>query len=132
MPVIYLDTSVAVRTILDVPERRQLQEWMQSAAATVVSSRLLRTELARVMRRERRPLVDAAPLLDRVGLIDLRRETHAVAESIEKHVKTLDALHLATAVLLGEGVTVASHDPGMLSTAEHLGLAVTDPVADLS
>lgn len=132
MTVIYLDTSVAVRTILDVPQRRGLQQWMQSETSTFVSSRLLRTEVVRVMRRERRPLTDAAALLDRVGLIDLRRETHAVAESIEKHVKTLDALHLATAVLLGDGVTVASHDSVMLTVAEHLGLAVTDPVADLS
>lgn len=132
MTVIYLDTSVAVRTILDVPQRRALQQWMQSETSTFVSSRLLRTEVVRVMRRERRPLTDAAALLDRVGLIDLRRETHAVAESIEKHVKTLDALHLATAVLLGDGVTVASHDSVMLTVAEHLGLAVTDPVADLS
>ncbi len=62
-----------------------------------VSSRLLRTEVDRVLRRDERPLSDADPLVSPVGLFDITRETHTVAESIERHLKTLDALHLATA-----------------------------------
>lgn len=126
--IVYLDSSVGLRTILDVPERLRLQEWMQTPGMALVSSRLLRTEVVRVLRRDGRPLSDAAPLLDRVGTIDLTRETHSVAESIERHVKTLDALHLATALLVGEPVTVASHDATMKRVAEQLGLSVTDPV----
>lgn len=127
-PLTYLDSSVALRTILDVPERERLQSWMEEAG-TVVSSGLLRTEVIRVLRRDDRPVSDAAPLLDRVGLLEISRETHTVAESIERHIKTLDALHLATALLIGEPVTVATHDANMLAAAEHLGLLVTDPVA---
>lgn len=126
---IYLDSSVALRTILDVPERRRLQSWMQETGATLLSSRLLRTEVTRVLRRDERPLSDGEPLLGRVGLLEITRETHTVAESIERHIKTLDALHLATALLIGDTVTVATHDATMLSVAEHLGLRVTDPVA---
>lgn len=125
---IYLDSSVALRTILDVPERERLQSWMQDAAVTFVSSRLLRTEVIRVLRRDGRPLADGAPLLDRVGMLEISRETHTVAESIERHVKTLHALHLATALLIGEPVTVATHDGAMKAVALHLGLGVTDPV----
>ncbi|MFT4297242.1 MAG: type II toxin-antitoxin system VapC family toxin [Micropruina sp.] len=126
---IYLDSSVALRTILDVPERGRLQSWMQETGATFVSSRLLRTEVVRVLRRDGRPVSDGAPLLDRVGMLEITRETHTVAESIERHIKTLDALHLATALLIGGSVTVATHDETMASVAEHLGLLVTDPVA---
>lgn len=126
--IVYLDSSVALRTILDVPERSNLQEWMQAPGTTYVSSRLLRTEVVRVLRRDGRPLSDAAPLLDRVGMLDITRETHSVAESIERHIKTLDALHLATALLVGEPVTVATHDSTMKTVAVHLGLLVTDPV----
>ncbi|ACZ22534.1 hypothetical protein Sked_26300 [Sanguibacter keddieii DSM 10542] len=126
--IVYLDSSVGLRTILDVPERLRLQEWMQTPGMSLVSSRLLRTEVVRVLRRDGRPLSDAAPLLDRVGTIDLTRETHSVAESIERHIKTLDALHLATALLVGELVMVASHDATMKRVAEQLGLSVTDPV----
>lgn len=127
---IYLDSSVALRTILDVPERERLQSWMQGAG-TIVSSRLLRTDVIRVLRRDDRQLSDGTPLLDRVGMLEISRETHTVAESIERYVKTLDALHLATALLIGEPVTMATHDQTMKTVARHLGLNVTDPV-DLS
>ena len=90
MSLVYLDSSVALRTILDVQDGR--------------------------------PPSDAAPLLDRVGILDLTPETQTVAESIERHIKTLDALHLATALLIGEPVTVATHDTAMKSVALHLGL----------
>ena len=125
---IYLDSSVALRTILDVPERRRVQSWMQEAGTTLVSSRLLRTGVIRVLRHDGRPLGDGKPLLDRVGLIDITRRVHTIAESIERHIKTLDALHLATALLIDEAVTVATHDHAMRAVAEHLGLLVVDPV----
>lgn len=128
MGIIYLDSSVALRTILDVPERLRVQEWMETPGTVYLSSRLLRTEVIRVLRRDARGLTEGAPLLERVGLLDLTRETHAVAESIGRHVKTRDALHLATALLIGEQVTVASHDSTMKAVAIDLGLAVIDPV----
>lgn len=129
MSIVYLDTSVALRTILDAPERLRLQDWMGAPDTDFVSSRLLRTEVVRVLRRDRRPLSDAEPLLSRVGLFDITREAHTVAESIERHIRTLDALHLATALLIGDSVTVATHDVNMKDVAEHLGLPTVDPVA---
>lgn len=129
MNIVYLDSSVALRTILDVPERLQLQRWMDAHDVDFVSSRLLRTEVVRVLRRDQRPPSDAEPLLSRVGLFDITREVHTVAESIERYGKTLDALHLATALLIGESVTVATHDAIMKTVAEHLGLGTVDPVA---
>ncbi|MDO5066728.1 MAG: type II toxin-antitoxin system VapC family toxin [Propionibacteriaceae bacterium] len=127
---VYLDSSVALRTILDVPERRRLLAWMESPDLFFVSSRLLRTEVIRALRREGRPLAEAQPLLARVGLWDLSRETHVVAESIGHHIKALDALHLATAVLVGQPITVATHDARMAAVAEYLGLPTVDPVKD--
>lgn len=119
---------MALRTILNVPERVRLQKWMDSPNTDFVSSRLLRTEVVRVLRRDERPLSDAEPLLSRVGFFDVSRETHAVAESIERHIKVFDALHLATALLIGESITVASHDANTKAVAEHLGLTTVDPV----
>lgn len=129
MGIVYLDSSVALRTILDVPERLRLQGWIDQPDTDFVSSKLLRTEVIRVLRRDRRPISDAEPLLGRIGMFDITRETHAVAESIERHVRTLDALHLATALLIGEAVTVATHDVTMKVVAIHLGLSAVDPVA---
>jgi hypothetical protein len=101
---------------------------MQTEGPIFVSSRLLRTEVIRVLRRDGRPLTDGTPLLDRVGLLEISRATHTVAESIERHVKTLDALHLATALLIDEPVAMATHDASMKAVAVQLGLDVTDPV----
>lgn len=58
MSIVYLDSSVALRTILDVPERVRLQTWMDTEGTDFVSSRLLRTEVVRhnaaMAERERR------------------------------------------------------------------------------
>ncbi|MGC4934882.1 PIN domain-containing protein [Gordonia sp. DT30] len=128
MGTVYLDSSVALRTILDVPERAALQTWMSSTELTCVSSRLLHTEVTSVLRRDSRPVRDGAALLGCVGHVDITREVRTVAESIERHIKTLDALHLTTALLIGESVAVASHDMTMKVVAENLGLDVVDPV----
>ncbi|NKY09548.1 type II toxin-antitoxin system VapC family toxin [Cellulomonas hominis] len=124
----YLDSSVALRAVLDVPERPRVLHWVDARAGKLVSSRLLRTEIVRVLRRERLPVSAASPLLSRVGLVSLSDEVASVAESIERHVKTLDALHLATALVIGEPVVVVTHDDTMAAVAGHLGLDVEDPV----
>jgi uncharacterized protein len=131
---LYVDSSVVLRTIHDVPERDRLRAWFDAqlaAGAVLVSSRLLRTEVIRVLRRDGRPPSDGAAVLDRVRLITLSDEVASVAESIQWHIKALDALHLATALLIGEPVTVVSHDATMKSVAAQLGWKVSDPVAEV-
>ena len=132
MEVIYLDSSAALYAGLNVPQRSALHRWMATSGALHVSSRLLRTEVVRVLRREGIPISQATPLLDRVGLLDITREVHRAAEDIRPHVKTLDALHLATAVTLERTLdtplTIATHDKTMTSVAHQLGLGTVDPV----
>jgi len=123
----YLDTSVALQAVLGGPERDRLIAWLTNR--TLISSRLFRTELIRGLRRENKPLSDGYWLFDRVGLIDITRQTHLRAEAIERHVKTLDALHLATALGLNFPITIATHDENMRQSAEALGFATVDPVS---
>lgn len=132
MEVIYLDSSAALYAILNVPQRSALHRWMATSGALHVSSRLLRTEVVRVLRREGIPASQAAPLLDRVGLLDITREIHRLAEDIRPHIRTLDALHLATAAslerTLDTPLTIATHDRTMTSVAHQLSLRTVDPV----
>jgi predicted nucleic acid-binding protein len=127
---IYLDSSVALHAILsgpDAPAARWLADaW--SSGAEVLSSRLLRLEVVRVLRREDLDLDVARPLLDRVSLISLDDEIVRIAEAIEPHEKSLDALHLATCLLLAPDVLVATHDRGLRRAADELGLHTVDPV----
>ena len=132
MEVIYLDSSAALYAVLNVPQRSALHRWMATSGALHVSSRLLRTEVVRVLRREDIPVSQAAPLLDRVGLLDITREIHRLAEDIRPHIRTLDALHLATAAslerTLDTPLTIATHDRTMTSVAHQLSLRTVDPV----
>lgn len=81
-----------------------------------------------MLRRDERSPLEGASLLDRLGLLDITHESHTVAKSIERHIKTLGVLHLVTALLIGERVTIATHDTAMKSVGQQLGLLVTDPV----
>ena len=132
MEVIYLDSSAALYAVLNVPQRSALHRWMATSGALHVSSRLLRTEVVRVLRREGISASQAAPLLDRVGLLDITREIHRLAEDIRPHIRTLDALHLATAAslerTLDTPLTIATHDRTMTSVAHQLSLRTVDPV----
>ena len=132
MGFIYLDSSAALYAVLNVPQRSALHRWMATSGALHVSSRLLRTEVVRVLRREGIPASQAAPLLDRVGLLDITREIHRLAEDIRPHIRTLDALHLATAAslerTLDTPLTIATHDRTMTSVAHQLSLRTVDPV----
>lgn len=124
----YLDTSVALRAIHNVPEKTRIRVWINSLPrGCLVSSRLLKTEMIRTLRRDARPLAEADPVLSRVWLTELTEAIVTVAEAIEPHVKTLDALHLATALTIGEPITVATHDRSMLQAAKILGLPTHDP-----
>jgi len=92
------------------------------------SSTLLHLEISRALRRERMPLEVARPVLDRVNLITLDDGVLGVAAAIEPHIRSLDAIHLATCALLGFGTTVVTHDRQMGEVAEHLGMTTFDPL----
>lgn len=97
---------------------------------TVVSSRILRTEITRVLRRESIPVSRRDVLLDVLGLIPLSAGVLAAAEAIEPHAKTLDAIHLGTVIATGLDATVVTHDAGMASAAASLGYPTIDPVTE--
>lgn len=126
----YLDASVALHVMLPGGDRRA-RKWLDAvrrAGDEVYSSSLLHLELTRVLRRERLELALARPVLDRVNLVSIDDGVLRFAAAIEPHVKSLDAIHLATCSLLGSGVTVATHDGNMAGVAWQLGLDAFDPL----
>jgi hypothetical protein len=105
--------------------------WLDATCASeeVFASRLLHLELVRVLRREGLDPDWAAVVTDRVSLVSVDDSLLRLAASIEPHVKSLDSIHLATCLLLGHPVAVATHDDGMKQAATALGLDVVDPIA---
>ncbi|MFA4840811.1 MAG: type II toxin-antitoxin system VapC family toxin [Agrococcus sp.] len=131
MTVYYLDSSVALHALLGVTPAAA--RWMEDVSGdpdvTLISSRLIRTELTRVLRREQLPVGLRDAIVDRLELVPLTDGILAGAEAIVPHVRTLDAIHLASVVAVGLDAIVVTHDAGMADVARELGYAVIDPVA---
>lgn len=128
----YLDASVALHAILPGGHKRA-RHWLDAVRANgdeVFSSTLLHLELSRVLRRERLDPGLSRPLMERISQISIDDGVLRFAAAIEQHVKSLDAIHLATCALLGNGVTVATHDVGMGDAAAAMGLESFDPLGD--
>ncbi|WP_436697557.1 type II toxin-antitoxin system VapC family toxin [Nocardioides sp. BYT-33-1] len=131
MTTYYLDTSIAVHALLGTPAA---EAWFDTVTADpddlVVSSRLLRTELTRVLRREGIPVRERDAVLDHVATILLTEGILTGAEAIADHVKTLDAVHLASAIACGADTVLVTHDQNLRTVATGLGFRVRDPLAD--
>ena len=127
----YIDASIALRALLpggDLRARRWLDAVAQSGDE-VFSSMLLQLEVTRVLRREGLDVSMARPLLDRVNLVSIDDGVLRFAAAIEAHVKSLDAIHLATCAMLGANISVVTHDVQMSAAAATLGLDSMDPLA---
>jgi predicted nucleic acid-binding protein len=125
--VIYLDTSVALAHLLAEDRHPPEMLWEQS----LVSSRLLEYEMwvrihARGLTRSHGTLVRR--LLDRMALLELTPLVLARAlEPFPTPVRTLDALHLASADFLRTQIhdlQLASYDDRVLKGARKLGIPV--------
>jgi predicted nucleic acid-binding protein len=123
--VIYLDTSVALAHLLGEDRVPPASLWDQ----LLVSSRLLEYELW--TRLHARGLTQAAgeparALLGRVALAELSPVVlERVLEPFPVPVRTLDALHLATAAYLraqGQPVQLATYDERMAEAAGRMGI----------
>lgn len=125
----YLDASVALHAVLPGGDERA-GVWLDAAVAEreCYSSVLLTVELARVLRRESLDPTRANSVVDRVDLVVIDDAILRAAAALEPHVKTLDAIHLATCALLGPQVTLATHDASMAAAARALGIDFVDPV----
>lgn len=130
MTVYYLDPSVALRALLG--HSPSAAAWIDRVTADdqhlVVSSRILRTELTRVLRREDLPVGRRDEILDVVALVPVTQGVLASAEAIQPHVKTLDAIHLGSVIAAGLDATIVTHDAAMIAAATSLGYRTFDPV----
>lgn len=87
--------------------------------------------MTRVLRRDQLPVSIVDDFVDELTLLTIDNILIDEARAIEPHIKSLDAIHLASALRVGtENVAVATHDSNMRKVAELLGFAVHDPVTD--
>jgi uncharacterized protein len=126
---LYLDTSVLGRVLLNEPDTPAIRSELDRFDLHI-SSRLLSIELHRLGLREDMP-DDVEDLLAGKILIPLDDEILTAAETIDPSVvRTLDAIHLTTAVRLAEAGqldALMTYDKQLAFGAREHGITVLSP-----
>lgn len=125
----YLDSSAIVKLAVEEPESAALHRYLRRRRP-LVSSSLAKAEVARALL----PLGDAATrrghdVLARLELIRINDRILSVAGALlPEELRTLDAIHLATARQLGSDLhRLITYDDRMRDAAETIGCAVVAP-----
>lgn len=129
----YVDTSAAMKLLVEEAESDALNAFLQSAAdrqesRTLVASWLLHTELHCAANRHPDD-VDAESvgiLLETVALIDLTRGDLLTAGALPGPLRSNDAIHLAVALRIGADAML-SYDEDLANAAAATGLSVRQP-----
>lgn len=128
----YLDTSAAAKLVVAEPETKALRRYLQRSGRATFTSDLTRTELMRAVRRVDVSLSTAArAVLDAVTIITVPTETFERAAFLEPAaLRSLDALHLAAALTVGDELdAVITYDARLADAANALGIRTVAPGA---
>lgn len=128
MTVAYLDTSAALKLLIEEDESQALVDALTSGGPRrLVSSWLLHTELhcAAGRRPEIVDLADVTTVLGAVDLVDLSRGDFLAAGTLSP-LRSNDALHLAVAIRLGAD-ELLTYDAELQHAASRAGIAVLAP-----
>jgi len=129
--VIYLDSSAILKLVRAEAESAALGDWLAGRSKTrVLTSELGRVEVLRAARRVGEAVVaEAHTVIGDIDLIPLDRRVQDLAcEFGTPMLRTLDALHLASALLVREELTdFVAYDRRLSAVAEAAGLPVATP-----
>lgn len=129
MPAHYLDSSAIVKLAVKEPESAALRRYLRRRRP-LVSSALARTEVLRALLGEGEAgVARGRTVLARIDLVRVNdRVLNAAGTLTPADVRSLDAIHLATAQQLGGDLgTLVSYDERMIVTARQLGIKTASP-----
>lgn len=129
MAATYLDSSAIVKLAIQEPESAALRRYLRRRRP-LVSSALARTEVLRALLPcGNDALASGRSALARLDLIRVNdRVLTAAGTLLPNELRSLDAVHLATAQLLGDECgSVVTYDDRMAAAARQLGYQVTGP-----
>ena len=129
---IYLDSAALVKLIRLEEATRELTEWLNARPGPLVSSALVEVEVPRALRRVSPDALTAvAQTLARLYRIEIDARIRADAGAFaDPDLRSLDAIHLATARAMGAALEVfVSYDQRLLRAGEVLGLTTASPGA---
>jgi predicted nucleic acid-binding protein len=129
MAATYLDSSAIVKLVVREPESAALRRYLRRRSP-FVSSALARTEVLRALLPAGGDAVAAGRrALARLDLVRVNdRVLNGAALLLPPELCSLDAIHLATAALIGADLgTVVTYDERMGEAARQQGLRVASP-----
>lgn len=126
----YIDSSAAVKLLVNEVESAAVAAYVNRLGDNAISlsaSHLLETELRRFAARVDVPQANVTEILDVVDLVDADRLLFLEAGLLPgKHLRSLDALHTATALRI-EADEFLTYDARQAEAARSVGLRVTSP-----
>lgn len=132
---IYLDSSAIMKLVRSESETEALRRWLgDQRAESLVTSELGRVEVLRTARRVGdHAVTQARAVIDSFDLIPLDRAVQDAACVMgTAALRTLDALHLASALAVREHVTAfVAYDHPLPSAARDAGLRVVAPGSEV-
>jgi len=125
----YLDSSAIVKLAVRESESAPLRRYLRRKRPLVTSA-LARTEVARALLPFGEDAVArGADVLQRLDVVRINdRVLRAAGALLPLELRSLDAIHLATATQLGDDLTrICTYDERMAAAAADLGLTVVAP-----
>ena len=126
---IYVDTSALLKLVHPEPESMPLRTWLARHPGDLVSSALIRTEARRALLRNDPAALPHLPavlaVIAEVPVTDaiLDRAAHLTDPAL----RTLDAIHLASAEAIPDITAMLAYDKRLTEAARAMGLAVASP-----
>jgi uncharacterized protein len=127
--VTYVDSSAIVKLVVQEPESRALRQFLRRRRP-IISSALARAEVTRaVLPLGATAITSAQRVLGSIELVRVSERVLTVAGTLlPADLRTLDAIHLATAIVLGDSLArFICYDDRLSHTARSLGWTVQAP-----
>lgn len=125
---LYLDTSATAKLLIEEPESKALGDFLRSARTQLVTSRVGVVELRRIGRRIDAGADRADALAASLVVVELDETIERQAITIDPGLRSLDAIHLATALVAADSIDgFVCYDVRLAAAATALGLAVLAP-----
>lgn len=129
---IYLDSSALVKRVIPERESDALGEWLAALNDVVaVSSTLIKVEVVRAVAPGGPAVVARARgVIEEMTCIQMTEGLLDTAADLSHSLRSLDAIHLASALRLGSALNAfVAYDHRLLVAAEKAGLPTVSPGA---
>lgn len=123
----YFDSSAIVK--LGRPERESvaLIDYLDEQQPNALTTVLADVEVRRALDRLRARGADPGDHVRGFFLIDLSRDVRDLAAKVAPELRSLDAVHLATALSIGVDLDFVTYDDRLAAAARAAGLRVVQP-----